>query len=70
MTGMADKHPPGRPPVARGERSVGVHVRLSSSTFDRLDAIAKSERLGSVPNVIRRELARRAADDDDDDPDA
>lgn len=54
--------PAGRPPVSRGEPSKSVHVRVSSSQYDRLEQHADASRV-TVPEFIRRRLAH---DDDDD----
>jgi hypothetical protein len=54
--------PPGRPPIRQGEPSKSVHLRVSTSQYDRLEQRADASRL-TVPEVIRRRL------DDDDDSD-
>jgi hypothetical protein len=47
---------------------VSVHVRLPGSQFDALERQAVQERLGGVPELIRRRLVGSSrADDDDDD---
>jgi hypothetical protein len=48
--------------VSRGEPSKSVHVRVSSSQYDRLEQHADASRV-TVPEFIRRRLAH---DDDDD----
>lgn len=47
---------PGRPPLDRTDRSVGVHVKLPSRHYDALYARATGARV-SVPALIRRMLA-------------
>jgi hypothetical protein len=56
----------GHPPrVDDGEPSTPVNVRLSSSEYDYVYAKAQRDRV-SVPDVVRRGLAKLLEDDDDD----
>jgi len=63
---MADRNPPGRPPLQRGEPSVSVHVRVTGSQYDRLEQCARGARV-NVPELIRELIARRIPRDDDGD---
>lgn len=48
----------GRPPLSRREPSVRVSVRVTVSTFDRLDAIARSR--GCDLSIVLREVIDRS----------
>lgn len=60
------KRTPGRPPIDERETPARVHVTVSSTDYDR--AYERAVRQGiSVPELVRRGLARELADDGDDD---
>ena len=56
---------PGRPPL-NPHGSTPVNLRLPSHTYDELFQLARREHT-SVPEIIRRALARDRRDDDGDD---
>jgi len=56
---------PGHPPLDDTDPSTSVHVRLPSTQYDNLYAIARRERV-TVPEVIRRLIRRDDRDDDGD----
>lgn len=58
---------PGRPPVTDdGDTPARLHVTVSSTDYDR--AYDRAQREGiSVPEFVRRGLARALEDEDDDD---
>ena len=62
---MADRNPPGRPPLQRGEPSVSVHLRVTGSQYDRLEQRARDARV-NVPELIRRRLKNGDDDEGDD----
>ena len=47
----------GRPPISRREPSIRVSVRVTISTYDRLDALAK--RQGRDLSIVLREALDR-----------
>ncbi|HZD64349.1 MAG TPA: hypothetical protein VE200_16295 [Xanthobacteraceae bacterium] len=51
------KKPRGRPPLDRADRSVSVHLTVTSAQYDALHRAAQTLRR-SVPDVIRRALLR------------
>lgn len=62
---MADSKRPGRPSVADGETPARVHVTLPPRDYDKMDEIAKRDGC-SVPEVIRRGVARVLSDEAND----
>ena len=56
---------PGRPPLDEHDPSTTVHLRLPSTQYDNLYAIAQRAHT-SVPEVIRRLIRREPHDDDGD----
>ena len=54
---MTPRKRPGRPPLDKDSPSVGIHVKVSSRTYDVVYACARRERV-SVPEVVRRVLTR------------
>jgi hypothetical protein len=60
------KRSPGRPPIDEREPPARVHVTVSSADYDRAYERASREGI-SVPELVRRSLARELADDADDD---
>ena len=54
---------PGRPPLDPDDPSTTVNVRLPGREYDRLYTIAQQQRL-TVPEMIRRALARDRRDDE------
>jgi hypothetical protein len=48
---------PGRPPLDAAAPSTGLHLKLSTPDYDRLDRMARQQR-ESVQDVIRREVKR------------
>lgn len=58
---MSDKR--GRPPLdPNGNPSVPVHLKLTSTDYDRIDRIAR-ERRESVQDLIRRGVRRLITDE-------
>lgn len=53
---------PGRPPLAAGQPSAAVHLKLTACDYDRADRLAK-ERRESIQDVIRRGLRRLIEDE-------
>jgi hypothetical protein len=58
----------GRPPLARDDVSVPVHVKLPSRQYDEFDRRARAARV-SVPEILRRDLKRARPTDDDESED-
>ena len=56
---------PGRPNLVDGERTAAVNVRLPVSQFDKACGRATRERV-TLPELLRRGLARVLDDDDAD----
>jgi len=55
----------GRPPLDPHDPSTTVHLRLPSREYDTLYALAQRAHT-SVPEIIRRKIARDQRDDDGD----
>lgn len=53
---------PGRPPLDAAAPSTGLHLKLSTPDYDRLDRIARDRR-ESIQQVIRREVKRILTDE-------
>jgi hypothetical protein len=53
----------GRPPIDPTDHTVSTHVRLPSREFDALCQLAQREHL-SLPELIRRALARDRREDE------
>jgi hypothetical protein len=64
---MAERRPPGRPPLQRGAPSVGLNIRLPAAQYDRLYQQAQAARVDNLSAFIRQRL--EAGDDDDSDED-
>jgi hypothetical protein len=47
----------GRPPLDAAAKSAAVHLKLTPADYDRVDQIARRDRV-SIPDVIRRSLRR------------
>ena len=56
----------GRPPLDDNDPSVAISLRVPSKQYDALYERASRERV-TVPELIRRALARECRDDQDDD---
>lgn len=59
---MSDPKRPGRPSVSDGEPPARVHVSISPKDYDKAHSIAKRDGC-SVPEVVRRGLARVLSDE-------
>jgi len=53
---------PGRPPLDAQAPSTGLHLKLSTPDYDRLDRIARQQR-ESVQDLIRRSVKRILTDE-------
>jgi len=53
---------PGRPPLDAAAPSTGLHLKLPTPDYDRLDRIAR-ERRESIQTMIRREVKRILLDE-------
>jgi hypothetical protein len=56
------KRAPGRPSLDAAAPSTGLHLKLSTPDYDRLDRIARQRR-ESIQSIIRREVKRILTDD-------
>lgn len=57
--------PRGRPVLGAAATTTAISVRVAAATYDRAYRFARRERI-SVPEVVRRGLARVLKDNDDD----
>ena len=53
---------PGRPPLAAGQSSAAVHLKLEPRDYDRAEQLAKRRR-ESIQDVIRLGLKRLLSDE-------
>lgn len=60
------RHPGGRPPLATGDPSTPVCVKLPSTDYDRACAAAQRRRT-SVPALARKALSKMLDEDDEED---
>jgi hypothetical protein len=62
--GSTVKRPLGRPPLASGQPSAAVHLKLAPMDYDRAEQLAKERRKGeSIQDVIRLGLRRLLTDE-------
>jgi hypothetical protein len=59
---MDVKRHPGRPSLDSAAPSTGLHLKLPTPDYDRLDRIARDRR-ESIQSVIRREVKRILLDE-------
>lgn len=52
---------PGRPPLDASAPSTGLHLKLSTADYDRLDQLARARR-ESIQDVLRRGVKRLLTD--------
>jgi len=64
---MAERRPPGRPPLQRGAPSVSVTLRVPAAQYDRLYQQAQAARVDNLSEFLRRRLADDGDADDRDD---
>lgn len=62
---MSESKRPGRPPLTDGDVPARVHVTVPSKDYDRAQQVAQRHGC-SVPEVVRRGLARVLSDEADD----
>lgn len=62
---MSESKRPGRPPLNEGDIPARLHVTVPSKDYDRAQQIAQRQNI-SVPEVVRRGLARVLSDEPED----